>query len=106
MNSKQRISIAILSAAAALGTSAWVFAETPAKPACEGKHGEHGQGQGRFKKADTNGDGFLTQAEVGDARWARIQIADANGDGKISQAEMQQAHKDGKLPHHGQGPKS
>ena len=49
--------------------------------------------------ADKNADGFLTQAEVGDERWSRIQVADVNKDGKVSQAELAQAHADGKLGH-------
>jgi Ca2+-binding EF-hand superfamily protein len=53
----------------------------------------------RFKKADKNADGFLTQAEVGDKRWNHIQVADANKDGKVSQAELAKAHADGKLGH-------
>ena len=71
--------------------------------------GEHGGKQSaadraqhaaeRFKKADKNGDGFLTQDEVGEKRWAHIQVADANKDGKISQAELQQAHENGQLGH-------
>jgi hypothetical protein len=73
---------------------------------CSGEHGGK-QSAGdraqhaaeRFKKQDKNSDGFLTQAEVGDKRWAHIQVADANKDGKISQAELQQAHADGKLGH-------
>jgi EF hand len=77
-----------------------------AHPQCSGEHGgkqsaeeraEHAAE--RFKKSDKNNDGFLTQAEVGDKRWAHIQVADANKDGKISQAELQQAHADGKLGH-------
>ena len=58
----------------------------------------------RFKKADKNNDGFLTKDEVGDERWEHIKVADANSDGKISLAEMEQAHKDGKLGHHGHKP--
>jgi len=72
---------------------------------CSGEHGKRSEGDRaqhaaeRFKKSDKNGDGFLTQAEVGDKRWAHIQVADANRDGKISQAELAQAHTDGKLGH-------
>lgn len=50
----------------------------------------------RFRKKDTNGDGFLTQAEVGQ-RWEWLKKADANGDSKVSLAELQQAKKEGKL---------
>jgi len=51
----------------------------------------------RFARADKNGDGFLTRAEVGEKRWQRISVADSNNDAKVSRAELQQAHKDGKL---------
>lgn len=57
--------------------------------------------EARFKKADTNNDGFLTAAEVGDKKWARIKVADANADAKVSLAEMKQAKADGKLGHKG-----
>jgi hypothetical protein len=59
--------------------------------ACKGHKGD------KFAKADANNDGFLTAAEVGDKRWARIQVADANSDGQISKAEFDQAKKDGKI---------
>ena len=103
MNITKRFSIGILCVAAALGTSALALADdaAPAKPHCEGKG--KGDGKGHFTKADKNGDGFLTQDEVGAERWARIKVADANQDGKISHPELQQARKDGKLPH-GKGP--
>jgi len=107
MNITKRFSIAFLCATAAFGTSAWALAETPAKPQCDGEHGGKGKGQGRFKQADKNSDGFLTKDEVGDERWARLKVADANQDGKVSHDEMKQARKDGKLPHgHGKGPKA
>ena len=100
MNTTKRFSIAFLFALAAFGTSAFALAEPSTKHECDGKH--DGQAKGaHFKKADKNNDGYLTKEEVGDKRWARIQVADANKDGKISQAEMQQAHKDGKLGNHG-----
>ncbi|MBL9024318.1 MAG: hypothetical protein JNL21_19140 [Myxococcales bacterium] len=65
---------------------------------------EH-NGEARFKKADKNSDGFLTAAEVGDKKWARIKVADANADAKVSLAEMKQAKADGKLGHKGKGKK-
>ena len=99
MNTTKRFSIAFLFAAAAFGTSAWALADAPAKPQCDGQHAGKGQGQGRFKQADKNSDGFLTKDEVGEKRWDRIKVADANQDGKISHDEMKQAHKDGKLGH-------
>jgi Ca2+-binding EF-hand superfamily protein len=61
-----------------------------------------GKGHGaRFERADKNGDGFLTQAEVGERRWERIKVADSNNDGKVSKDEMSQAKKDGKLKRRG-----
>jgi hypothetical protein len=106
MNTMKRFSIAFLFATAGFATSALALAETPAKARCEGHQGGEGKAKGHFKKADKNGDGFLTKAEVGDKRWDRIKAADANKDGKVTQPEMQQARKDGKLPHgngHGHG---
>lgn len=101
MKTTKRLSIAILFALAALGTSALALAETSARPSCEGHDGKgHHDGKGKgahFKKADKNNDGYLTKDEVGEKRWAHIAVADANKDGKVSLAEMQQAHKDGKL---------
>jgi hypothetical protein len=105
MNTTKRFSVAILFAAAAFATSAWALADTAGKPQCDGHKGE-GKGA-MFKKADKNGDGFLTKDEVGDKRWERIKVADANNDSKVSQPEMKQAHKDGKLHHgHGKGGKA
>jgi len=82
-----------------------------AKAQCSGEHGGKQSAADRaqhaaerFKKADKNADGFLTQAEVGDKKWTRIQVADANKDGKVTQAELVQAHADGKLGHHGKRP--
>ncbi len=83
-----------------------------AHPQCSGEHGDK-QSEGdraqhaaeRFKQSDKNNDGFLTQDEVGEKRWAHIQVADANKDGKVSQAELQQAHADGKLGHGRHGDK-
>ena len=80
--------------------------DAAARPQCSGEHGGKQSAEDRaqhaaerFKKADKNSDGFLTRDEVGEKRWAHIQVADANNDGKISQAELQQAHADGKLGH-------
>ena len=103
MNTTKRFSIAFLFAVASFATSAWALAETPAKGQC-GHHDGEGKGA-MFKKADKNGDGFLTKDEVGEKRWERIKVADANNDGKVSHPELQQARKDGKLPH-GHGPKA
>lgn len=84
-----RMSLAACLAGVALAGSATAFA-------CEG--GGHGA---RFEKADANGDGFLTQDEVGQRRWERIKVADANNDSKISKDEIMQAKKDGKLKRRG-----
>jgi len=83
--------VALLAAAAVMTIGVSAFADGDGKK-CGGKNAE-----ARFQKQDTNGDGFLTKAEVGDKKWARISVADANKDAKVSQAEMQQARKDGKL---------
>ncbi len=107
-----RVRTGLVISVVALGglISSLAFADAPAqdgaRPQCSGEHGKN-QSEGdraqhaaeRFKKADKNNDGFLTQDEVGEKRWAHIQVADANKDGKISQAELQQAHADGKLGH-------
>lgn len=53
--------------------------------------------EARFQKADKNGDGFLTQTEVGEKRWQKISVADTNKDAKVSKAELTQAYQDGKL---------
>jgi hypothetical protein len=81
-------SIALAAAGLALAIPATAFA-------CgEGKGKNH---EARFQKADTNGDGFLTQTEVGEKRWQKISVADTNKDAKVSKAELMQAKKDGKL---------
>jgi len=109
INTRVGLGITVFALAASLSSLA--LADAPhaqgARPQCSGEHdGKRSEGDRkqhaaeRFKKADKNGDGFLTQAEVGDTRWSRIQVADANKDGKISQAELMQAHTDGKLGHH------
>ena len=76
------------------------------RPQCSGEHDGKRSAAGRaqhaaerFRKADKNADGFLTQAEVGDKRWLHIQVADANKDNKVSLAELVEAHADGKLGH-------
>ncbi|HEY2408199.1 MAG TPA: hypothetical protein VGI10_19465, partial [Polyangiaceae bacterium] len=67
MNSKRKLGLGIL-VALSLGAAVAVAAPA-AERQCDGKQaaGEHGKrGEERFKQADKNGDGFLTQAEVGD----------------------------------------
>lgn len=109
INPRLGLGISVFALAACL--SSWALADAPkaqenGRPQCSGEHGgKHSEGDRkqhaaeRFKKADKNADGFLTQTEVGDKRWTRIQVADANKDGKVSQAELAQAHADGKLGH-------
>jgi hypothetical protein len=59
-----------------------------------------------FQRKDKNQDGFLTEAEVGAERWARLKVADANNDKKVSKEEMQAAFKAGKLGKRGQKSKA
>lgn len=66
------------------------------------EHGKrHGHRGKRFERADKNGDGFLTQDEVGAKRWDRIKVADANSDARVSKDEMKAAREAGKLGHEG-----
>jgi Ca2+-binding EF-hand superfamily protein len=109
ISSRFGVVISVLALAASVTSLA--AAETPAaagnaRAQCSGEHDKSASAaeraqhaQERFKKADKNGDGFLTADEVGEKRWAHIQVADANKDGKISLAELTQAHADGKLGH-------
>jgi hypothetical protein len=112
ISTRLSLSMSVFAIAACVASVA--LADAPkagAQGQCSGEHG--GQQSAvdcaqhaaeRFKKADKNADGFLTQAEVGDKKWSRIQVADANKDGKVSQAELAQAHAEGKLGHHGKRP--
>jgi len=107
MKTRLGLGISVVLLAGSLSTLA--LAETNAggaRPQCSGEHGNKqsdgdrkAHAEERFKKADKNGDGFLTQDEVGEKRWAHIVVADYNKDGKISLAELAQAHADGKLGH-------
>jgi hypothetical protein len=84
----------------------FALSTTTAAFACkgEGKHGKSPEQRAeRFRKSDTNKDGFLTKAEVGEHRWERLKVADANSDGKVSLAELEQAKKSGKLRKPGRG---
>ena len=109
ISSRFGVVISVLALAASVTLLAAVETSTAAgtaRPQCSGEHGKSASAgdraqhaQERFKKADKNGDGFLTADEVGEKRWAHIQVADANKDGKISQAELQQAHENGQLGH-------
>lgn len=51
----------------------------------------------RFTKADKNSDGSLTQAEVGDRKWARISVADADKNGSVTLPEIEAAVTAGTL---------
>jgi hypothetical protein len=94
MTNKVRFAVAGALAAA-------LFSVAGISAACEGHDGDKAaKSEERFRRADKNGDGFLTQAEVGD-RWSYIKTADANGDAKVTLAELTQAYKDGKMPHKG-----
>jgi len=109
ISSRVGVGISVLALAACVTSLA--VAETPsaagtARAQCSGEHGKNESAadraqhaQERFKKADKNGDGFLTKDEVGEKRWTHIQIADANKDGKISLPELAQARADGKIGH-------
>lgn len=50
----------------------------------------------RFDKQDTNHDGTLEQAEVGE-HWAKLSVADANADQKLTPEELKAAFESGKL---------
>jgi len=116
INTRVGLGISVIALGACLSSLALADApktEENARPQCSGEHGGKQSAEERkqhaaerFKKADKNADGFLTQAEVGDKRWTHIQVADANKDGKVSQVELTQAHADGKLGHgkHGKRP--
>lgn len=51
----------------------------------------------RFAKRDVNGDGALTEAEVGEKRWAHLKAADSNNDARVTFAELSEARAAGKL---------
>ncbi|HKY37749.1 MAG TPA: hypothetical protein VJN18_17525 [Polyangiaceae bacterium] len=50
----------------------------------------------RFERKDTNHDGVLDQAEVGD-KWSKLSVADQNGDQKLTPEELRAAFESGKL---------
>ncbi len=50
----------------------------------------------RFDKQDTNHDGTLEQAEVGE-HWTKLSVADANADQKLTPEELKAAFESGKL---------
>lgn len=51
----------------------------------------------RFAEMDSDKDGFLTEQELGERRWRRLGRADTDGDGKVSMAELRTAHEQGTL---------
>jgi hypothetical protein len=117
-NIRTRLGLGFAVVALAAGVSSLALADAPkgadgARAQCSGEHGgkqrteaERKQhAENKFKKADKNADGFLTQAEVGDKKWTRISVADTNKDGKVTLAEMAQAKADGKLGHGKRGDK-
>jgi Ca2+-binding EF-hand superfamily protein len=63
--------------------------------------------QARFAREDKNGDGALTEDEVGARGWAHLKVADTDGNGKITLAEIDRALDAGTLHmphfHHGHG---
>ena len=94
-------------ATAVVLTPAFAFAQTtpvpgpaPSATTSPKANGEHKGRKGgdraeRFKKADTNGDGALSKAEVDAAGMKRLSAnfdkIDANKDGKITREEMKAA---------------
>lgn len=63
-----------------------------------GHHGHHKSGD-MFKKADTNGDGFIDKKEYAASHPDMFAKMDTNKDGKISKEEAM-AHGKGKHGHH------
>lgn len=99
---KKRLGVIGLVIAAGVMTLGATAAFAESKDGKEGKkEGCSKNAEARFAKADSNSDGFLTAAEVGDKKWGRIKVADTNSDSKVSLAEMKQAKADGKLGHKG-----
>lgn len=48
---------------------------------------------GRFKKLDSNNDGYLVESEIKALRLAIFDKADKDGDGALTQAEAQEARR-------------
>lgn len=63
-------------------------AEGKGKGKRKGKRAKHA-----FKHFDKNGDGQLTADEVPEKIWAKISKADADGDGIVTKAELKAARK-------------
>lgn len=51
----------------------------------------------RFAKRDKNGDGALTEQEVGARGWAHLKVADSNNDARVTFAELHEARAAGKM---------
>ncbi len=51
------------------------------------------RGKRRFKKADANGDGAISQDEVSAEIWERLSKADADGEGSVTKEERKAARK-------------
>lgn len=87
-------------------------ASNPAPVAAKGERKGHKRGERgeRFKKADSNGDGALSKAEVDAAGMKRLSSnfdkIDANKDGKITKEEMKAAHGTRKGEHKGRREKA
>jgi Ca2+-binding EF-hand superfamily protein len=82
-------------ASMAAGARAWL---TPADTNADGAISsqeflafEKARWRDGLRKADVDGDGFLTKEELGAVRWAHLHVADKNGDGKLSFAEVDEA---------------
>lgn len=92
MKKRDYIRLALLTAAAGtvLGASAGRAEDGP--PPMDGPGGPRGGSGEMFKRADANGDGFLTKEEMLKAHEIRIDKTfadlDTNKDNKLSQEEM------------------
>lgn len=73
----------------------------------KGKRGKARRHAGKiFKHFDKNKDGSLTADEVPEKIWNKISRADANGDGAVTKAELRQARKDRRGKRKDKAPKS
>ena len=66
--------------------------------------GKKGRRAGQlFEKFDKNKDGALTSDEVPENCWTKISRADADGDGAVTKAELKKARRDRKGKRKGKG---
>src|SRR5688500_3621775 len=87
--------LTLVLAACGSGTSA---TGTSIAQALDAAVGAEAKPAGRgFEARDSNGDGFLTEDEVGAEHWARLSAADADGDAQVSKAEIEAAIASGAL---------